>query len=171
MFIKSKSFCFVFLTLLLTTAGCSSGYEADTGLYQGNGITVSFPAGWAKAQTPPGSIFTIKQPEQLVQMSLFIKELEEITFEQYLQHLQRIDSALVRTGSRKKDDGTIEMGGKEGRWVKRELHMGGESFEYLFYSVMNGDKVYSIMGYAMSSSINEWEQVFDRVAKSIQFAN
>ena len=141
--VKSKAYCFVFLVLLLITAGCSGGYEADTGLYKGKGITVAFPAGWAKGQTAPGAIFTIEQPGQFVQMSLFIQELpEKITFEQYLQ---RVSSTMGKVGARQKDEGSIEMGGKEGRWVKREIQVGGESFESFVYSVMNGNKVYSIL--------------------------
>lgn len=168
--IKSKSFFLIFFVLvLITTTGCSGGYEADTGLYQGDGITIFFPTGWEKEQTIPGAIFTIKKPEQFVQMSLFIQELpENTTFEQYLQ---RVSSNMARVGAHKKDDGTLEMGGKKGRWVKREIKVGGNSFESLIASVMNGDKVYSIMGFAASSSMNEWEPVFEKVAESIQFDN
>ncbi len=168
MAVKSRTVCFFFLVIvLLIIAGCSGGYDAGTGLYDGNGITVSFPAGWEKGKTVPNATLTIENPDGSAQISLFIQKLpENITLKQYLK---RVSSNMRRIGAREKDSGPIDMGGYEGGWIQRSLKVGGQPFESIAYYVMRENTVYTIIATTYKESYAKWEPTFDEVAKSIRF--
>ncbi len=165
---KSRSAWLLFLALILSvSAGCSGGYDAGTGLYEGEGITVSFPAGWEKGKNIPNATFTVESPDKSAQISLFVQELPENTsLEQYIK---RVSSNMRRVGAQQKDTGPINIGGYEGLWTQRTIKVGGQTFESIAYYVMPGNRVYSIIATTDQKSYERWESTFDEVAKSITF--
>jgi hypothetical protein len=168
MAVKSRTVCFFFLVIvLLIIAGCSGGYDTGTGLYEGEGITISFPSGWEKGKRIPNATLTVESPDKSAQISLFIQELpENTTLEQYLK---RVSSNMRRVGAQQKDTGPINIGGYEGLWTQRAIKVGGQTFESIAYYVMPGNRVYSIIATTDQLSYERWEPTFDEVAKSITF--
>ncbi|UCG79127.1 MAG: hypothetical protein JSV21_04675 [Nitrospirota bacterium] len=158
----------IFILSVLILLGCSD-YSPSTGSYKAKGISLNFPAGWAKAATTPFSIITVENSVQSAQMNLVIQDLpENMTFEQFMQ---RVSSNQNRAGAREIDSGKIDMGGSEGHWSLREMNVQGHIFTAITYTALNDRKAYSVMGIAKKELFRDYESVFDAAAKSVRFVD
>jgi len=158
--------CLVVL-LYVSTGGCSGGYDQASGVYEGKGFTVGFPAGWKKGRNVPNATITVEDPGGSAQISLIVQDLpEDVTLEQYLDDIAR---KMGMIGARQNDSGTISIGGIEGVWTQRTITVGGAAFESLSYYVKHGGRVYAVLAIAKKDSFTSFEPVFDEVAKSLSF--
>jgi hypothetical protein len=161
--------CVLHLIFVMVVVNCSKGYDAETGIYEGEGITVSFPAGWMEEETTPGAKLTLRNPDGSAQIDLIIQELpENTTLEEYLN---RVSSRTGMVRASEKDKGSIIIGDSDSRWVRRSIKVDSQSFESIAYYVVNRGMVYSIMCTANAKSFEKWEAAFDEVAKSIRFSD
>jgi hypothetical protein len=155
------------LLSIVVLSACSKAYDQQTGEYADNGISVSFPSGWAKTTAVPNATMTIEYRDKNTSMSLFIQKLPDTTtFEDFLK---RISASQSRLGLQETNSGLVRMGDREGQWFVHTVTVGGIAFTSITYSVMRDATVYTIAGISRSDAFGQWEPVFDAAAKSLRF--
>jgi hypothetical protein len=164
---KKVSAVLILCLSFLVLAACSKGYDQKTGSYDDNGITVNLPPGWTKTTTVPYATLTIATADQNTHMSLFIQKMPDtVTLDDFLK---KVSASQAQLGAQEFSSGTITMGDLEGQWFVRTITVGGVSFTSITYTVMRDATAYSIMGISKTDAFGQWEQTFDRAAKSLRF--
>jgi hypothetical protein len=154
--------------LIVIFSGCSGGYDETTGLFEGEGILVSFPLGWKKAETLPNTILCVESSDKSAQLILVVQELPgAITYESYIKRVASNQRRLAR--AREQDSGLIKIGDQESHWSIKTVPAGAVEYTTITYFVLHGRKVYSIMGKTESKDFSRWETAFDEVAKTVSF--
>jgi hypothetical protein len=164
----SAASCTLMCVALLS---CGGNYDAGTGLYHddGNGFFIQFPAGWYEGSTPAGVVVTVVAPDDSAQMNMVVQELpQSVTFDQYVEQLV---SRWGSAGARKVEEGEMIMGGVGGFWTVRSLSVGGQRFMAVNYSVMNGYRVYSLIGIVGEADFPTYRPVFENAAESLMFTS
>ena len=155
--------------LCVALLSCGGGFDKATGLYHddGNGFFITFPAGWNESSAPAGVVVTVVAPDDSAQMNMVVQELPQaVTFDQYVEQLV---SRWGSAGARKVEEGEMIMGGVGGYWTVRSLSVGGQRFTAASYSVMNGSRVYSLIGIVAEADFPTYRRVFEDAAKSLRF--
>jgi len=160
---KGYQLCLLLAAICLLP-GCSGSFDAETGNYSYKDLSLQFPQGWAKIKTTPGALITVGNTDKLRQIDVMVREIPEtITFDQYItqmaSHYSRIGTG---TGG-----GPMTLGGIEGHWSGWMMSVGGHRFRTIVYSVMKGNKVYSVVCIAQEDEFPSYEDAFDGVASSI----
>jgi hypothetical protein len=115
----------------------------------------------------PGALITVAAPDDSAQINMVVQELPQaVTFDQYVEQLV---SRWGSAGARKVEEGEMLMGGVGGFWTVRALTVGGQRFMAVNYSVMNGAKVYSVIGIVAEADFPTYRPVFEEVAGSLMF--
>ncbi len=154
---------------LMLSVGCDGGFDEATGVYSGNGITATFPAGWGDGFNAPNMVVSRADPDSETIMMLTVQTVPaEFTIERYEEESSR---QLRSQGVVQFDSGVIEADGVEGGWRVADQVLQGESFRSISYHFMHGGKMYLLVGLTEKSEFGEWETRFDEVAKSIDFSD
>jgi len=150
---------------------CGGNYDEGTGIYHddGNGFFIRFPAGWYEASAPAGVVVTVVAPDDSAQMNMVVQELpQSVTFDQYVEQLV---SRWGSAGAREVEGGEMIIGGVGGYWTIRSLSLGGQKFTAAAYSVMNGPRVYSLIGIVSEADFPTYRKAFEDAAKSLMFTS
>lgn len=168
MLVRRICVALIVLSSSVALVSCGATYDEASGLYNGDGFFLQFPAGWHEIASPPNVEITVAPPGESAQINLVVQELPPaVTFYDYLNQLV---SRWGRIGAREIESGEIMMGGVAGHWSMRTLTIGGQRLIVSAYSVISGPTAYSIICIATEEDLGTYQEVFDGVAQSLIFS-
>ncbi len=159
----------VSLLIVLLLLSCSSSFDSESGVYshREKGFSSTFPSGWTKAKVQPGALVTVTDPDETSQINIVVQELpEDVSLDKYFK---TVTSQGGRMGARITDRGEMTIDGKDALWSNAGITVGGSSFSFLNYYVMNKNRVYTIVCTSADKDFPAVEETFDTAVESFRF--